>query len=413
MHSWSAPGVPALPATDTLPQLRLFDTAAQSVREAGAAAEASMYVCGITPYDATHLGHASTYLAFDLLNRVWRDQGKRVRYAQNVTDVDDPLLERAVERGEDWRELAERETELFRADMSALRVLPPQHYVGAVEAIPAVADRIAQLQDAGAVYAVDADLYFDVSRAVGFGQVSGLSPQVMLELSAARGGDPQRGGKRHPLDCLLWQGARPDEPAWNSPLGHGRPGWHIECVTIALDHLGNTLDVQGGGADLAFPHHEMCAAQASLVTGQPFARHYVHTGMVGYQGEKMSKSLGNLVFVSELLAGGSDASAIRLAVAAHHYRAGWEWEGKELDCAVERLDRWRAAVALPTAPPFEAVLAAVRSRLADDMDSPGALETIDEWANAALADALAGGRGEGAGALAALAADSLLGVVLR
>ena len=224
-----------------------------------------MYVCGITPYDATHMGHAATYVAFDLVYRAWLDAGHEVHYVQNVTDIDDPLLERAVERGEDWKVIAERETALFREDMTELGVIPPREYIGAVEAIPSVAEYVTQLQAKGAVYSVDDDLYFAVHDDPHFGKVSNLDAQSMLTTFAERGGDPDRPGKRNPLDCLVWQDARPDEPAWNTSLGHGRPGWHIECVAIALDHLGKRMDVLGGGSDLAFPHHEMSASEAAVL----------------------------------------------------------------------------------------------------------------------------------------------------
>ena len=260
-----------------------------------------MYVCGITPYDATHLGHAATYIAFDLVNRAWRDAGHEVRYVQNVTDVDDPLLERATATGVDWEQLAEEQIQLFRDDMTALRVLAPDEYIGAVESIPLAVELVQQLRDRGAVYEVDGDLYFSVHHDPRFGQVSGYDEQRMLEVFPERGGDPDRPGKKHPLDCLLWQAERPGEPAWDTPLGRGRPGWHVECSSIALRFLGEEFDVQGGGSDLVFPHHEMSASEAQAAfEGLTFARAYVHAGMVGYHGEKMSKSKGNLVFVSKL-----------------------------------------------------------------------------------------------------------------
>ena len=369
-----------------------------------------MYVCGITPYDATHMGHAATYVAFDLVNRVWRDGGLAVDYVQNVTDIDDPLLERAVERGEDWRAIADRETALFREDMTALNVLPPKHYIGAVEAIPSVAAHVQTLIDLGAVYAVDGDLYFDVHRDPRFGGVAALDEARMIEIFAERGGDPQRPGKRHPLDCLVWQAARPDEPAWDTPLGHGRPGWHIECVAIALDHLGMTIDVQGGGSDLAFPHHEMGASEAQVLTGDhPFARHFVHAGMVAWQGHKMSKSRGNLVFVSALRAEGHDPMAIRLALLAHHYRSDWSWTAHGLDGATQRLDLWRRGIAASAGPDGTAVLATVRAAMTADLRTPEALDAIDAWCMAALA-----GSGDDASAPALIRdmTDAILGVRL-
>jgi len=369
-----------------------------------------MYVCGITPYDATHMGHAATYVAFDILQRAWIDAGHEVHYVQNVTDIDDPLLERAVERGEDWRTIADRETALFREDMTALNVIPPREYIGAVEAIPSVATYVQRMQELGVVYSVDQDLYFAVGSDPHFGSVTGLDREQMVRTFAERGGDPARPGKRDPLDCLVWQDARINEPAWDTPLGHGRPGWHIECVAIALDHLGMTIDVQGGGSDLAFPHHEMGASEAQVITGEwPFARHYVHAGMVGWQGHKMSKSRGNLVFVSQLRRDGHDPRAIRLALLAHHYRTDWAWTPQGLDGGAERLALWSRAVAAERGPAAEPVLARMRETISDDLRTPAALDAVDHWARATLSGT---GSDGSAPVLIADACDGLLGVRL-
>ncbi|HWV27655.1 MAG TPA: cysteine--1-D-myo-inosityl 2-amino-2-deoxy-alpha-D-glucopyranoside ligase, partial [Aeromicrobium sp.] len=367
---------------------------------------ARLYVCGITPYDATHMGHANTYLAFDLLQRAWFDAGLDVTYTQNVTDVDDPLLERANDTGVDWVELAERETELFRTDMTALRMLAPTHYIGAVESIPLVVTMVQQLDAAGAVYRVDDDLYFDVHADATFGAVSGWDSDTMLELFGERGGDPDRPGKRHPLDCLLWQAERPGEPAWDTELGRGRPGWHIECAAIALEHLGTDFDVQGGGSDLIFPHHEMSRSESVVATSQPFAKAYVHAGMVGYDGEKMSKSKGNLVLVSTLRESGVDPMAIRLALLAHRYRDDWEWSDCDLANAEDRLAVWRDAVGRSVGADGTAVVAALRAALADDLDAPTALKVIDDWTTA-------DGDDPDAGRTVAAAVDALLGVQLN
>lgn len=391
-------------------ELALFDTSSRSVRPTAPGDEATMYVCGITPYDATHIGHANTYVTFDLINRVWRDSGHTVRYVQNVTDIDDPLLERAVATGQDWRVIADRETALFREDMAALNVLPPDEYIGAVEAIPSVATKVEQLQASGDVYAVDNDLYFRVRNDPQFGSVAKLSESEMIEIFAERGGDPDRAGKEHPLDCLVWQSERPDEPAWDTPLGHGRPGWHIECAAIALDHLGPTIDIQGGGSDLAFPHHEMSASEVYRLTGTwPFARHFVHSGMVAWQGHKMSKSRGNLVFVSQLRHDGVDPMAIRLALLSHHYRSDWAWTPHGLEGAAERLARWRAAVELPFGPPSDGVLERVREVLADDLRAPSALDAVDDWVHVALTT---GGSDPTAPTAVAHLVETLLGVRL-
>jgi len=388
MRAWPSTDVPVLPVQG--PEVRLFDSSRRElipVAPGAADGVARMYVCGITPYDATHIGHAATYLAFDLLNRAWRSAGHEVRYVQNVTDVDDPLLERADATGVDWRDLAERETELFRTDMSALRVLPPDAYIGAVEAIDIVVDMIEDLQKKDAVYPVDNDLYFSVTSAPGFGRVSGWDRDEMLRIFPERGGDPDRAGKRDALDCLLWQGERPNDPSWPSRLGPGRPGWHIECAAIARAHLQGPLDVQGGGSDLVFPHHEMSAAEAEVVDARPFAQAYVHAGMVGLEGEKMSKSRGNLVLVSTLRGSGVDPMAIRLAVISHHYRTDWEWTSEDLIAAEGRLSTWRRALDLPSGPPASDVVAGVLAALADDLNAPKALALVHGWATEALESA--------------------------
>ncbi|HEV7756320.1 MAG TPA: cysteine--1-D-myo-inosityl 2-amino-2-deoxy-alpha-D-glucopyranoside ligase [Mycobacteriales bacterium] len=411
MQSWSTTDVPRLPGSG-LP-LRLYDTATDSVRPTAPGATAGMYVCGITPYDATHLGHAATYLSFDLVNRLWRDAGHTVRYVQNVTDIDDPLLERAERDGEDWVVLGMRETALFREDMEALRVLPPDHYIGAVESVGEVVEMVEKLLAGGSAYVLDdgtGDVYFDTAKAPRFGYESRYDEGEMLRYFGERGGDPDRAGKRQPLDPVLWRGARPGEPSWDGGLGPGRPGWHVECAAIALNRLGSTFDVQGGGSDLRFPHHEMSAAHAEVLTGEwPFARHYAHAGMIGLDGEKMSKSRGNLVFVSRLRGDGTDPAAIRLGLYAGHYRSDRAWTPVVLTEAEARLARWRAAAALPAGPAADATLARLRERLSDDLDTPAAIAAVDRWA----ADALtSGGTDTGAPGLVRDAVDALLGVRL-
>jgi L-cysteine:1D-myo-inositol 2-amino-2-deoxy-alpha-D-glucopyranoside ligase len=406
MRAWTSPRVPRLDPPGGGGRVRVHDTATGEVRATDPRDEARLYVCGITPYDATHLGHAATYVAFDLLNRAWRDAGHQVRYVQNVTDVDDPLLERAAATGESWDELARRETDLFRADMTALRVLPPDAYVGAVESIPLDVALIGRLQERGHVYDVDGDLYFDVHADPRFGAVSRLDERQMLDVFPERGGDPDRPGKKHPLDCLLWQAQRPGEPAWDTPLGRGRPGWHVECAAIAVHHLGHDFDVQGGGSDLAFPHHEMSAGHAQAAyDGRRFARAYVHAGMVGYDGAKMSKSRGNLVLVSRLREAGVDPMAVRLALLAHHYRSDWEWTDAVLTAAHARLDRWREAVGSASRADAESLTADVRAALAEDLDAPAAVAAVDAWA--------AGPPGDGAGAqLVRDVLDARLGIAV-
>jgi L-cysteine:1D-myo-inositol 2-amino-2-deoxy-alpha-D-glucopyranoside ligase len=401
--------MPSLPGDGRT--VSLYDTRSGRTSVSEPERSASLYVCGITPYDATHLGHAATYIAFDLLQRMWLDNGHDVHYVQNVTDIDDPLLERAVATGQDWKELARAETSLFCEDMQALGVMPPREYIGAVESIPLIVDRIDELLTSGSAYRVDDDIYFATSSDPSFGSVGSYDRGRMLELFAERGGDPDRAGKKDPLDPLLWQGERPGEPAWDTHLGHGRPGWHIECTAIALHYLGDRFDVQGGGSDLIFPHHEMGASQAHLLTGkQPFATHFVHTGMVGLDGEKMSKSKGNLVFVSRLRDDGHDPMAIRLALLAHHYRDDWDWTDADLASGEDRLLRWTIAATSERGPDSGPVIAEVRDALADDLNAPRALAAIDAWT-----DAVAAGSVDDAEAPSAIAAlsESLLGVTLR
>lgn len=417
-----------------MPALRLFDTVKRGVVTLEATGNQSMYVCGITPYDATHMGHAASYVAFDLLNRAWRDGRQQVAYVQNVTDVDDPLLERATATGVDWRDLAASQIELFQTDMEALNVLAPDNYVGAVEAIPRIVPAIESLRQRGLAYAVagaagepDGDIYYDVEAAGKhsveapdawtLGSISGLSDAEMLELFAERGGDPGRAGKRQALDPLLWRVAREGEPSWpGGELGEGRPGWHIECTVIAQQYLPAPFTVQGGGSDLVFPHHEMGAGHAYSLTGKPLAKHFAHAGMVGLDGEKMSKSKGNLVLVSKLRAAGEEPGAIRLAILAHHYRSDWSWTDEGFAAAKDRLKTWRAAVEVAPAGSAAALLAELRAALSDDLDAPRALAAVDAWASEALA-AVAGGPAGSAGsaadaALVGDAVDALLGVEL-
>ncbi|WP_224164414.1 cysteine--1-D-myo-inosityl 2-amino-2-deoxy-alpha-D-glucopyranoside ligase [Arthrobacter sp. StoSoilA2] len=399
MKSWTSRPVPELPGS--MPQLRLFDTALGRVVEIEPQPEQSMYVCGITPYDATHMGHAASYVAFDLLNRAWRDAGIPVAYVQNVTDIDDPLLERATATGVDWRELAQSQIELFHTDMDALNVLAPNHYIGAVEAIPDIVPAIERLIADGVAYRVqgtdgepDGDVYYDVEMAGKrsdatdawtLGDVSGLGEAEMLALFAERGGDPDRAGKRQALDPLLWRVAREGEPSWpGAALGDGRPGWHIECTVIAQKYLPAPFTVQGGGSDLIFPHHEMGAGHAYSLAGVPLAKHYAHAGMVGLDGEKMSKSKGNLVLVSKLRAAGEEPAAIRLAILAHHYRSDWSWTEADFAAAKDRLARWRNARDVAPAGSAATLVEAMRLELANDLNAPGAIAAVDRWADEAL-----------------------------
>lgn len=425
MKSWTSRPVPVLPGS--LPAIRLFDTAKGREIVLPDIAEQSMYVCGITPYDATHMGHAASYVAFDLLNRAWRDAGRKVSYVQNVTDVDDPLLERATATGVDWRDLAASQIELFQTDMEALNVVAPDHYVGAVESVDLIVPAIERLISQGLAYRVagaagepDGDVYYDVEAAGKqsiaadawtLGSISHLGEAEMLELFAERGGDPGRAGKRQALDPLLWRVAREGEPSWpGGELGQGRPGWHIECTVIAQQYLPAPFTVQGGGSDLIFPHHEMGAGHAYSLAGVPLAHHYAHAGMVGLEGEKMSKSKGNLVLVSKLRAEGEEPAAIRLAILAHHYRSDWSWTPEGFGEAKERLATWRRALAVAPAGSAAVMIGEMRTALAADLNAPAALEAVDRWAAKAVAAAEAGSPEDEA--LVSDAVEALLGVVL-
>jgi L-cysteine:1D-myo-inositol 2-amino-2-deoxy-alpha-D-glucopyranoside ligase len=358
--------------------LRLYDTARRQVVPFEPGELVSMYTCGITPYDATHLGHAAAYVGYDVLQRRLRDRGHRTRCVRNVTDVDDSILGRAREIGVHYLDLAAAETAKFDDDMIALGMLPSWSEPRATSAIADIRGFIGMVLDRGHAYEAGGAVYFDISTYDRFGQVSGYDRDTMLAYAAERGGNVDDPHKRDPLDFVLWQPSLPDEPAWDSLWGPGRPGWHIECSALALRELGTTIDLHGGGADLIFPHHECEAAQSEAATGEPFVRHWMHQAMVRMDGEKMSKSLGNLVFVSELRKEW-EAMAIRLAVVKHHYRDGWEWHDDLMPEAAGRLQRWRAGAAAGR--DGAAVLDEVRDRLDDDLDTPGAIAAIDAAAD--------------------------------
>ncbi|WP_449277252.1 cysteine--1-D-myo-inosityl 2-amino-2-deoxy-alpha-D-glucopyranoside ligase [Leucobacter sp. GX24907] len=415
MRTWTPPLIPDLPGEGTIP--KLYNTASERFEHPGVSdGTATLYVCGITPYDATHLGHAFTYLAFDLMQRAWLDAGINVVYAQNITDIDDPLLERANANGVDWRALADEQIGLFRSDMFRLGMLPPQHYVAVTEQIDEIAGAVKGLLEKGVAYYIETpdaegeDIYFDTNAAEKITQwrlgdvAAEYERSMMRHLSAERGGDPDRPGKRDPLDPLLWRAARDGEPSWESSVGTGRPGWHIECSVIATRALGGVFTVQGGGQDLVFPHHEFTAAHATSLSGTPLAHAYCHVALVSYQGYKMSKSRGNLVFISKLLDSGTDPSAIRLGLMAHHYRTEWEWKDEDLATAQRRLAAWRAGLELQPEEPVSSVvvLQQLRAAFANDLDTPVMLAILDS----ALA------QGVDDPGLVADASEALLGVRL-
>ena len=413
MNSWARVAIPPLASKFSLPTLEIFDTAQQKLSSVVKKDKYRIYVCGITPYDATHLGHANTYLAFDLINRYLLATGSEVLFVQNITDIDDPLLERANRDGVDWRGLATSQIDLFRSDMVALHILPPDHYIGAVEAIPLVVDAITSLESANSVYKVDNDYYFRVRSDSEFGERSHLTQSQMIEIFSQRGGDPDRVGKEDPLDALLWLAKRPSEPGWESKYGVGRPGWHIECCAIALGYLDidppdeTSIDIQGGGSDLIFPHHEMSAAQARAMNGKKFATNYVHAGMIGLDGEKMSKSKGNLVFVSQLLRDGVDPMAIRIALMSHHYREDHMWESAELREAKSFLDELQVALSRMEVAPTDVVIEEIISALSHDIDTPRALKALKSWIVDTNEGAVGGKPGELSRAL-----DALLGIAI-
>ena len=413
MRAWPEVYIPELPSRFSLPQLTLFNTESQKVEGLPRKDRYRIYVCGITPYDATHLGHAATYLTFDLVQRYLRATGARVDFVQNITDIDDPLLERAARDGVDWQSLAQSQIELFKGDMADLHVIPPKDYIGVVEAMPLVVQAVEKLVAAGTTYSVDSDMYFRVRSDPDFGGRSHYPLDKMLTIFAERGGDPQREGKEDPLDALVWLSQRKAEPGWVSPFGEGRPGWHIECCAIALHYLAPdsndeyAIDIQGGGSDLIFPHHEMSAAQSRLISGQKFARSYVHTGMVGLNGEKMSKSLGNLVFVSTLIKDGVDPAAIRWALMNSHFADDLMWEQTLIEKASDEVNRLRLLLARIEVAPTDVVIEKIIEALSRNLDTPRALDAIRDWMNATESGATGGVAGELSRAL-----DTLLGLAL-
>ena len=356
---------------------QLYDTARRAIVPFEPGDDVLMYTCGITPYDATHLGHANTFIAYDILQRHLIDKGHRVTCVRNVTDVDDPLFAKARELGVHYLDLAAAEEARFERDMVALNALPVASTPRASSAIPDIRGFIGMVLDAGYAYEAGGSVYFDVSKYDSFGSLSHFSEAEMIELARERGGQVDDPNKRHPLDFVLWHPSAPDEPSWDTMWGAGRPGWHIECSALALRELGTTIDLHGGGADLIFPHHECERAQSEAATGQPFVTHWMHTALISMDGHKMSKSRGNLVFVDKLRET-YDPMAIRLGLIEHHYRSEWEWDDGLIDRNLERLTAWRSAADGTSGD----VLEAVRERLDDDLDTPGAVAAVDAAAAA-------------------------------
>ena len=362
-----------------------------------------LYVCGITPYDATHLGHAATYLTFDLINRYLQLAGISVKFVENITDIDDPLFERAKRDNQSWAQLGESQVALFTSDMTSLRILPPANYVAVTEAMDSIIFAIENLVDKNFTYELAGNIYFRIEP---FLDELTISIDEALKIFAERGGDPKLPGKENALDPILWVGNKDGEPGWDSKMGFGRPGWHIECSVIALENLigkdylntksrlTHGIDLQGGGSDLIFPHHFMSAAIAKALCGFDFAKGYLHAGMVGLDGEKMSKSKGNLVLISELLKSGYDPMVIRHALLSQSYAEDRMWHLETLLKSQERVTKLRSALARIEVAPTDKVMDSVAEHIANNLDSPSALEVLDQWALDTENGAIGGSVGE-------------------
>ena len=413
MKSWPEVYIPTIDSKFDTPNLQLFNSHSRKIEKLPSKKTFRMYVCGITPYDSTHLGHAATYLSFDLINRYLRAMKSEVLFVENITDIDDPLLVRAARDGINWQDLADSQIELFRSDMTSLRVLPPKFYIGAVEAIGLVTTKIEELKSAGAIYSVENDLYFRVHSDPDFGSRSHLSVDDCLKIFAERGGDPDRVGKENPLDSLVWLSKRENEPGWPSIHGEGRPGWHIECCAIALGYLQPDpqdeylIDIQGGGNDLIFPHHEMSAAQARVSTGKDFARMYVHTGMIGLNGEKMSKSLGNLVFVSSLMRSGVNPMVIRCALLMQNYAKDRMWSDDLLAQAQKFVVDLTLHLSQSECAPTHDVIQNILNALSNNLDTESVFTILQQWIKDCQNGDIGGKPGELSRAL-----DALLGLAI-
>ena len=380
MNSWPKFYLPPLEGYQ-FPDLKIIDSS-KGLTGLNSGSTFSMYVCGITPYDATHLGHAATYLAFDLINRYQVQSSKSVSFVENITDIDDPLLERAKRDGKEWQQLADSQIDLFTSDMSALRILPPDHFIKVTDSFDLIEKFMMRLDESGYLYILDGDYYFSVTD---FLTDLPMSIEQASEIFAERGGDPQRAGKKHPLDPVIWLSNREGEPGWSSSFGFGRPGWHVECTAIACHFIENEsdpiIDLQGGGSDLIFPHHYMCAQIVRAAYGRNFAGNYVHTGMIGLDGEKMSKSKGNLVFVSELINSGIDPMVIRWALLSGHYQSDRQWSSELLNSASLSVEKVRAAIARTEVADSNHLIQSIILDLANNLDTPSSLDRLLLWAD--------------------------------
>ena len=406
MNSWPRFYLPPLEGYQ-FPDLKIIDSS-KGLTGLNSGSTFSMYVCGITPYDATHLGHAATYLAFDLINRYQVQSSKSVSFVENITDIDDPLLERAKRDGKEWQQLANSQIDLFTSDMSALRILPPDHFIKVTDSFDLIEKFMMRLNESGYMYILDGDYYFSVTD---FLTDLPMSIDQASEIFAERGGDPQRAGKKHPLDPVIWLSNREGEPGWSSSFGFGRPGWHVECTAIACHFIENKTDpiinLQGGGSDLIFPHHYMCAQIVRAAYGRNFAGYYVHTGMIGLDGEKMSKSKGNLVFVSELINKGIDPMVIRWALLSGHYQSDRQWSSELLNFASLNVEKVRTALSRTEVAASNDLIQSIILDLANNLDTPSSLDRLVSWADKSEKDGNVNQSGEVSRAI-----DALLGLTL-
>jgi len=407
MSSWPKVYLPPIEGAVFKP-LKLSDSN-NGVVELDNSAQFSIYVCGITPYDATHLGHAATYLAFDLINRYKLLSGAQLNFIENVTDIDDPLLERAKRDNQSWQDLANTQTDLFRSDMSALRVLPPAALVKVTDSFDLIESFISRLDKAGHLYKLDNDYYFSVANFLA--QIP-MPIEQAIDIFAERGGDPKRAGKGHPLDPVIWIGNVDGDPGWPSSFGFGRPGWHVECTAIACNYLDKSgsnpiIDLQGGGSDLIFPHHFMSAQIVKAAYGRDFAKHFVHAAMIGLDGEKMSKSKGNLVFVSKLLSDQVDPMVIRWALLSGHYQQDRQWSSDLLVTAQDQVDQVRSALARSEVAKTDRLIADLIGDIANNLDTPTALNRLLIWAKQSESDPVVNQSGQISRAI-----DALLGLAL-
>ncbi len=407
MNSWPKVYLPPIEGAVFKP-LKLSDSN-NGVVELDNSAQFSIYVCAITPYDATHLGHAATYLAFDLINRYKLLSGAQLNFIENVTDIDDPLLERAKRDNQSWQDLANTQTDLFRSDMSALRVLPPAALVKVTDSFDLIESFISRLDKAGHLYKLDNDYYFSVGNFLA--QIP-MPIEQAIDIFAERGGDPKRVGKHHPLDPVIWIGNVDGDPGWPSSFGFGRPGWHVECTAIACNYLDKSgsnpiIDLQGGGSDLIFPHHFMSAQIVKAAYGREFAKHFVHAAMIGLDGEKMSKSKGNLVFVSKLLSDQVDPMVIRWALLSGHYQQDRQWSSDLLVTAQDQVDQVRSALARSEVAKTDRLIAELIGDIANNLDTPTALNRLLIWAKQSESDPVVNQSGQISRAI-----DALLGLAL-